>query len=202
MQQGAKDGDATCKKVRQGGKVGNLSLQYRTSPGTFRIRSLADHGMRITDGEARKICNTYVKTYTGVPLYWSSQIAKGKRLGYAETLAGRRVQVKGNWTGPQQWPMESTMINYPIQGTGGEQKYLAISAMKDELAKYDARFAWDLHDGIYFYVPKAKSLKFAHTMRDLLFSLDYHKAWGFKSPIPLPWDAKIGPSWGSLKEIE
>ena len=189
-------------KIRQGGKVGNLSLQYRTSPKTFRIRSRTDHNLIISAHEADKICKTYVRSYPGVPKYWAKQIAKGRQLGYAETLAGRRVQVKGHWQGPQQWAMESTMINYPIQGTGGDQKYLAMAILKDRINEFDARFAWDLHDGLYWYVPKSKSMKFAVEMRDVLAALPYRKAWGFDSPIPLPWDAKTGPSWGALKDIE
>jgi DNA polymerase-1 len=186
-----KEGEAKAKAIRQGGKVK-----------TFRIRARTDHGMKITEAESYKICRTYTATYRGVPKYWERQIALGRRQGYAETLAGRRVQVKGNWNGPQQWPMESTMINYPIQGTGGDQKYLAMQCMKDRLNEYDARFAWDLHDGIYFYVPRDRSLKFAHEMREMLGQLPYRQAWGFSPPIPLPFDAKIGPSWGLLQELK
>ena len=67
---------------------------------------------------------------------------------------------------------------------------------------YNASFAWDLHDGIYFYVPKAKSMAFAHAMKNILDNLPYKKAWDFVPPCPLPWDVKIGSTWGDLKEIE
>lgn len=199
---GAKVSGSREHKQRQGGKVTNLSLQYRTSAKTLRIRARTDHGLILSENESNRIHRTYPRTYPGVPKYWDRQIQLGRRLGYAETLAGRRVSVKGNWLGPHQWSMESTMINYPVQGTGGDQKYLAMRVLKNRLADYDARFAWDLHDGIYFYVPRRKSMKFAVEQREVLDHLPYEKAWGFSSPIPLTWDCKIGPSWGSLKPVE
>lgn len=197
-----KAAEAWAEKMRKGGKVANLALQYRTSYKTLQIRARTDHNLKLSEHEAKSIHRTYQRTYPGVPVYWSRQIAKGRSLHYAETMAGRRVKVVGNWLGPHQWSMESTMINYPVQGTGGDQKYLAMAVMKNHLPTYNARFAWDLHDGIYWYVPKAKSMKFAIEMRKVLDHLPYEAAWDFSPPIPLPWDAKVGTSWGDLKAVE
>ena len=187
---------------RQGGKVANFSLQYRTGAKTLRIRARTDHGLILSEQESVNIHQTYVRTYKRVPKYWSSQIQDGRQKGYAETFAGRRLKVMGNWSGPHGYSLEQTMINYPVQGTGGDQKYLALKILKNHLSQYDARFAWDLHDGMYFFVPKLKALKFATEMRPVLDALPYDKAWGFRSPIPLPWDAKVGPSWGELSEVK
>ena len=163
--------------------------------------ALVQYATRLSLDEALHLHGTYRRSYPKVPIWWQHQIARGRRLGYAETLAGRRVTVEGNWSSPQlKWFMESTMVNYPIQGTGGEQKYLAFRVLSNILAKYGARFAWDMHDGIYFYCPKAKSQAFAIEGTRLLDHLPYERAWGFKSPIPLPWEAKVGPSWGELKD--
>lgn len=150
--------------------------------------------------EAEKVHAAYQATYPGVPDYWRSQIAMTKRLGYVETFAGRRVQVVGNWRGPKGWSMESTSINYRIQGTGGDQKYLALSVLRPYITRIGAVFAWELHDGIYLYVPDAMVARAATEIPYLLANLPYKKAWGFTPPIPLPWDCKFGKSWGELKE--
>ena len=194
--------DPKAKVPRKSGKVANLSLQFRTFPKTFQIRARTDYDLHLTDFEANSIWKKYQQTYRGVPIYWKSQIQKGKVLGYAETMAGRRVRVSGDWSGEYSWGMESTMINFPIQGTGGDQKYLALKIIKDVLTRYNARFAWDMHDGVYFYVPKTLSEKFAVEVRALLDNLPYRKAWDFDPPIPLTWDAKRGPSWGELTPVE
>lgn len=193
--------DEPATKQRKLGKIANLSLQYRTSKRKLRVVARVQYGLPMTEDEAALIHSRYRLAYPGVPAYWKRQIMKGKNQGYIENLAGRRLQINGDWTGDHAFSMEQTTINYPIQGVGGDQKYLGLRIVRDELHRYDARFAWDLHDGMYFFVPKAKSLAFAHDIRTKLDNLPYRQAWGFTPPIPLPWDAKIGTTWGNLKGI-
>lgn len=96
--------------------------------------------------------------------------------------------------------MGSTAINYRIQGTGADQKYLALMVLKPILVEIGAYFAWDLHDGIYLYVPDDRLESAAVRIRMVLDNLPYQRAWGFTPPVPMPWDCKLGPSWGALKE--
>ena len=189
------------KQVRYAGKVSNLSLQYRTSANRLMITARVDYGMDMTLPQAERNWGVYRRTYTQVPVYWKSQIDLVKRLGYVETFAGRRVQVRGDWNGSLGWSMGSTAINYRIQGTGGDQKYLALSVMRDTLRKYHARFMLDLHDGIYVVVPDDRVRDFTLKVKSMLDNLPYQEAWGFTPQIPLPWDAKAGKTWGSLKGV-
>jgi DNA polymerase I-like protein with 3'-5' exonuclease and polymerase domains len=193
---------ATAKPVRQLGKVGNLSLQYRTSARKLRVVARVQYDIPMEEQQARVIHATYRLTYPGVEKYWSRQIALTKMLGYVETYAGRRVQVVGDWGGRDAWSMESTSINYRIQGTGADQKYLAMKVLRPYLRSIGAYFAWDLHDGIYLYVPDDKVKVAIQTIRTLLNNLPYQEAWGFTPPIPLTWDCKAGKSWGGLKEVK
>jgi DNA polymerase I-like protein with 3'-5' exonuclease and polymerase domains len=201
MMLAVKAGDKVAKERRQLGKVGNLSLQYRTSARKLRtVARLPPYEIPIELPEAQRIHKTYQLTYPGVPVYWRVQISRTKRLGYVETFAGRRVQVVGNWDGPQSWAMGSTSINYRIQGTGADQKYLAISVLSPYLTAHGIHFAWDMHDGLYFYVPTPMVERAAVEMKAILDNLPYERAWGLKPPIAMPWDCKAGPSWGGLKE--
>lgn len=196
----AEDEDAN--QNRYLGKVANLSLQYRTYPKTFRKVARVQYDIPMELPEAQRIHRTYQQTYPGVPTYWDHQIRLVKHNGYAETLAGRRVQVVGNWEGKLAWKMESTALNYPVQGTGGDQKYLAMQIIKPYLLSIGAYFAWDLHDGIYLWVPDDKVVRAAIEIKRLLANLPYREAWGFTPPIPLPWDCKFGKLWGTLKEFK
>lgn len=197
-----KDGDVEAKSFRQLGKVSNLSAQYRTSAKKLRVIARVQYDIPMELSEAQRIHRTYQHTYPMVPRYWQSQIQKTKRRGYVENLAGRRVQVVGDWTGSLAWSMESTSINYPVQGIGAEQKYLALAVLSPYIRKIGGYFAWDLHDGLYFYIPLDKVKKAAVEIKDILDNLPYRKAWGFTPPIPLPWDCKVGHSWGDLKEFK
>jgi DNA polymerase-1 len=194
--------DKDAEQNRYLGKVANLSLQYRTYPKTFRSVARVQYNIPLELPEAQRIHRTYQHTYPEVPRYWDRQIRLTKQCGYAETLAGRRVQVTGNWDGSLGWKMESTALNYPVQGTGGDQKYLAMQVIKPYITSIGAYFAWDLHDGIYLWVPDDKVERVAVEIRAMLANLPYREAWGITPSVPLPWDCKYGPGWGSLKKWE
>lgn len=195
--------EAEAKKTRQLGKVANLSLQYRTSWRTLMLVAWCDHGVVLTEIEAQRIHATYKTTYIQVPQYWRRQISFAKTHGYAETLGGRRIQLGTGdvWDKETTWSRESTAINFPIQGVGADQKYLALKVLKDFLPSVDGRFAFELHDGMFTIVPDAKAEKAAHDMKYLLSNLPYKQAWGKQFPILFPVDAKTGKSWGTLKDL-
>jgi hypothetical protein len=48
----------------------------------------------------------------------------------------------------------------------------------------------------------AKAARAQTEIKTVLDNLPYNKAWGFIPPIPLPWDCKLGTSWGQLKEVK
>lgn len=196
------EGYTQAKDDRQLGKVANLSLQYRTSARKLRSVARVQYSIPMELPQAQLIHRTYQMSYQRVPRYWESQIALTKATGYVETFAGRRVQVVGDWGGDFGWSMGSTSINYRIQGTGADQKYLAMMCLKAYLVDIGGYFAWDLHDGIYMYIPDHKVSRAAVDIRHILNNLPYQKAWGFTPPIELPWDCKYGKSWGALKEYQ
>ena len=190
------------RRFAANGVIVHNSLQYRTSARKLLTVARVQYGIPMVMDESRLIHRTYQVSYKGVPAYWNKQIAMTKRLGYVETFAGRRVQVTGNWLGSRAWEMGSTAINYRIQGTGADQKYLALSVLRGYLVETGSYFAWDLHDGLYFFVPNKVLQRFVEVVPKVLARLPYRKAWGFDPPIPLPWDLKAGPSWGKLKEVK
>lgn len=199
MLQDVKGKHPKAKDRRQLGKVANLSLQYRTSAPKLRTVARVQYGLPMDLDTAALIRRTYLTAYRMVPLYWENQISSTKKQGYVETFAGRRVQVAGDWE-KNGWSMGSTAINYRIQGTGADQKYLALQVLKPYLIEIGAYFAWDLHDGIYLYVPDAQVERAAVEIKAKLDNLPYQQAWDFTPPVPMPWDCKAGPSWGDLEE--
>jgi DNA polymerase-1 len=200
LQQAAKTDDKKAFDDRFLGKFANLSCNFRVGAKKLRSTARTKHNLPMEMPEAQRIVAVYRQTYKQVPRFWDRTIQETRRRGYVETLAGRRVQVVGDWGGKDAWSMESTAIIYPIQGTGAEQKYLALKVLKPLLTELGAFFAWDLHDGIYIWVPNDKVERLAVEGRRLLDNLPYKEAWGFSPPIPLPWDCKFGAGWGALKE--
>lgn len=192
----------TASDNRYLGKFANLSLQYRTSARKLRSKARVDYGIPIELPEAQRIHATYQQAYPGVPDYWEKQIALVKGLGYVETFGGNRIKVEGDWNGTYGWSMGSTAINARIQGTGADQKHLAMAIIKDYLRQVGGRLMFDLHDGLYMAIPSAVRPKAVDTLKHLLDNLPYQAAWGFTPPIPMPWDIKVGKAWGRLKEVK
>lgn len=193
--------DKAAKDKRQLGKVANLALQYRTSARKLRSVARVQYNIPMDQDQADVIRKTYLTTYPCVPKYWDRQIQLCSKQKFVETFAGRRVQLLDDFNGQHGWSLASTTINYRIQGTGADQKYLALMVLKPYMVKHGIRFAWELHDGIYLYVPDNKVSQCVPEIKAMLANLPYQKAWGFTPPIPLPWDAKVGKRWGDLKEV-
>jgi DNA polymerase I-like protein with 3'-5' exonuclease and polymerase domains len=204
-----RDEDPAAKQIRKLGKVGNLSCQYRTGPNTLVKVAAIQHGVRLSAMEATLVVGTYKRTYRRVPVYWARQISFARKFGYVETLAGRRVQLgevstwRSNgedWT----WAHESTSINFPIQGIGADQKYLALLVARNYLPTVGGRFVKELHDGMFFRVPKGLGEKASREIKKLLSNLPYRRAWGldYDLPVKFPVDVKHGPHWGALKELK
>lgn len=192
---------AEFKNGRQNGKTVNLSAQYRTSPAKIRFISQVQYGVPMTEQMSKQAHGMYRRTYRRVPVYWDNAIRIAQHQGYVETLAGRQVQLDGYaWGSSYNWMLESTALNYPIQGTGADQKYLALMCIKPLMVKHSAIFWFEMHDGVYFLVPDKAVNSFCAEGVALLAALPYKQAWGFTPPIAMPWDCKTGPSWGGLKE--
>lgn len=189
------------KQDRNLGKFSNLSFQYRISARAATAKARVQYELDVLEPFVAQILGTYKLAFPGVPQYWQSQIYLGKAQGFVETFAGRRVQLVGSWAGQEKWPLESTAINYPIQGTGGDQKYLALAVARNHLPTYGAHFYFELHDGLFFICPTPRAERFTETFKPLLSQLPYKAAWGIDLPIQFPVDAKFGPTWGDLKEF-
>lgn len=188
------------KQLRQFGKVANLSFSYRVGVEKATVTARVQHGLDVDENFVGKMKRTYLRAYKRVEPYWDEAIAKARRQGYAESLGGRRVQLKGNWNGKYAWSLESTAINYPIQSTGADEKYLAIAMLKPLMVKWGALFAWELHDAIYLYVPEKVWQQAVADMYGTLQHLPYRKAWGVDLLVPHPFDCKVGDSWGDMRE--
>lgn len=179
------------------------NCQYRTSADTLRNVARVQHKITMTPPQATAIHATYRLAYPRVDRYWKDQVRLVKTQGWVETVAGRRINLgTGDTWGDQDWAKSSAAINFPVQGTGADQKYLALAVLRNALPDYDGHFYYELHDGLFVIVPHAKSEGAGHRLKHMLSNLPYKKAWGVDLPIHFPVDGKRGPSWGKLKEFK
>lgn len=185
--------------LRYAGKFLNLSQNFRVGAKKMRIQARVQYNIIIDFMKAQGWQTTWKQSYPGVQQYWKDAIAKAKLAGYAETLAGRRFRLI-YWGKEDRWSTESSAIMMPIQGSGADQKDLAIQQINKLFPEFE--FMIDLHDGLFYEVKQEVTTERILECREMLNNLDYEKWWGFKSPIPLLWDASVGSRWSTLKELD
>lgn len=201
VMEGAKRGDKHASHLRRLGKLANLSLQYRTSAATLRSVAKTVYGLDIDEATSIDIHQTYKHTFPGVQRYWQRQIGLARSVGEVWTRAGRRLEIRGDWGNHEEaWSMESSAINFPIQGVGADQKYLALACLEREL-NGSIKFMFDLHDGLFFAVPDSLASSILHVAKNVVDFMPYDRYWHFTPPIPMPWDVKWGMSWGNMHPL-
>jgi DNA polymerase I-like protein with 3'-5' exonuclease and polymerase domains len=187
-------------KKRKLGKLANLSLQYRTGAKKLREKAFSDYNLVISIMEAEAIISGYHRAYDQVKPYQARAIRLARDRGYAATRGGRRVALQ-DWTQKREWKLESTAINFPIQGTGGDLKNLGFEAIRPYVKDHGVRFGWDMHDAIFAYLPESEAHDLALEIQQVLSNLDYTKLNGWEPKLELPVDCKLGHTWPDLEEL-
>ncbi len=191
-------GDKETKKQRMAGKVTNLASQYRIGWRKFQFATAADHEMYLTDHEAKAYLSGYKAAWPGVVRYWDKAVVWARARKYAETVGGRRVALDFPLDPRAAYADEQTAINFPIQGSGGDLKIVALFVLIPWVRDDRARFLLDLHDGVFLSVRDEET---AREMLRALNGIDWKGMLGWEPKVPIVVDGKLGPSWGQLKEM-
>lgn len=196
------EGDSEAENFRYAGKLLNLSCQYRIGWKSLQSKFFTTYSIVIGPEVARQYLALYKRRYPGVVAYWHEAPAKARKRGFAETIAGRRYYID-EW-GSKSWQSESSAINFPVQGFGGDHKVFAIGELGENFP--EAIFILDLHDGLFNLLPKGsgkgEDKELLLDMKHHLNSVDYSQVWQKDCKLHFPFDEKIGPSFGNLKAIE
>ncbi len=97
------------KDKRDVGKTINLATSYGLTEKGLSTR------LNIPMEDAEKFMRNYFKKFPGVQLYIIRQRQLARRLGYVETIYGRRV-----WMNRHNFQSENNAINAPIQGSSAD----------------------------------------------------------------------------------
>lgn len=180
---------------RQLGKLANLSCNYRIGGKSLSEKSFVNYDTFMTVDTGKYVVNTFCRTYPGVPNYWEDVVWESKEKGYVEVFGGRRYKLS-KWK-EERWGTESSAINVPIQGAGASMKEIAI--FETYKKNPQALFSLDLHDANFFYVPIEGHKEICAEIDNTLNNINYTDYWGFKIPIPLPYESKFGTTFADVK---
>jgi DNA polymerase-1 len=150
--------------------------------------------LRIPRKEAKEFIEKFNQRYPGIQHYMIRTIASAKRLGYVETLSGRRRYI------PEVNSANRTLrdfgermaINAPIQGTSADIIKIAMVRLQPQLAALGADMLLQVHDELVFEVDREKVEPLTALVREVMEG-------AFQLDVPLKVDVHSGENWREAK---
>jgi len=171
---------------RRSAKAINFGLIYGMS--AFGLAKQLNVGRE----EAQHYMHRYFARYPGVESYMEEIKQKARKLGYVETLFGRRLylpQINAK-NGLHRAAAERTAINAPMQGTAADIIKKAMLNISDWIKKEELPLVMimQVHDELVFEVPEHQAESFSGQIAEKM-----EQAADLK--IPLKVDVGIGMNW-------
>jgi DNA polymerase-1 len=181
--------DKVSKNQRRAAKTINFGVLYGLG-----VSGLSQ-GADLSREEARNFIDRYFTLYAKVAEYLEETKALAHKLGYVETLFGRRrLLPEINSNNPMiRAGAERMAINHPIQGTAADLMKMAMVAIAKSLPQESAssRMTMQVHDELVFEVPTTDVDKVAAFAREEMISVT-------KLKVPIEVAVEVGPNWGEM----
>ena len=177
-------------ELRNRAKAINYGIVYGISD--YGLAKQLDTGRK----EAGEYIEQYLARYSGVKDYMNRLIEEGRRLGYVETMYGRRRQLPGLESKNQnaRHLAERQAMNSPIQGSAADIIKLAMLAVERELQKggYKSRMVLQVHDELVLEVVNSEIEAVTALVRREMEGAAQMR-------VPLKVDIKLGKNWAEAK---
>lgn len=152
----------------------------------------------LTQEEARDFIDKYFKTFSGVKDYIEETKAVAKKLGYVETIFGRRRYLPDIRSGMAQvrQAAERMAINMPVQGSQADFIKLAMVNVQAGLFEIEpkAKMLLQVHDELVFEVPEKSAEKVGAWVKDQMENVT-------KLRVPIEVNVQAGKNWGEMKPL-
>lgn len=173
------------RTMRRAAKTVNFGIIYGISAFGLSER------LGCSRGEAARLIENYFNEFPGVKSYMESLTAQASRIGYAETLCGRRRYLPDLQSANHNLRMaaERTAINTPIQGTAADMIKLAMVRVNALLQGHRSRMIMQIHDELL--------IELAHGEEELTHQVTQAMLHALPLPngVPLSVEAKTGANW-------
>ncbi len=184
---------------RRRAKVINFGILYGMGVNALKKNLGGD----TSTAEAREYLSAYFERFSGLAKWIDGTKADAARLGYTQTLFGRRRYFEGlNSKLPFiRAAAERMAVNAPVQGTAADILKIATVQVDKLLAKKYAKQATlvlQVHDELILEVKKGKEQEIAKDVKQIMEGvLSKDLAEG----VPIIADSKVGDNWGALKTL-
>jgi DNA polymerase-1 len=193
--------DQVDREMRRRAKIINFGILYGMGVNALR----ANLGEGVSREEASAYLDEYFKNFAGLARYIERTKAEAARLGYTETLYGRRRYFSG-FRSPlpnMRAQAERMAVNAPMQGTQADIIKRAMVEIDESIEKRQmrdkAKLLLQVHDELVFEVSEKESEKVAREFRGIMEGITDPK---LLSGVPILAEIKIGKSWGTTEDIK
>ena len=184
-----KPAEEISSKERRDAKTINFSIIYGISD--FSLSQ--DLGLSVAD--ARAYIDAYYSHYPRVKPWMEAQVDQAKKLGYVETILGRRryiPELKSRNYHQRKFG-ERAAMNAPVQGSAADLIKIAMVEVEKELraAGLRAKLILQVHDELVLEVPDEEVPEAAAILRRVMEA-------ALPLSVPLKVDLDVGKSWGEM----
>ncbi len=186
------------KGMRVKAKTINFGILYGMGVNALRANLGTDRK------EAQDFYNEYFNTFTGLAGYIEAMKAETAKIGYTETMFGRRRHFSG-FKSPLPFvraSAERMAVNAPIQGTQADMIKIAMKQISDEIAaegkQEKVRLILQVHDELVFEVKEDLVSEVAKRFKKIMETvLPEDRLLG----VPIVAEANVGDNWGEMQKI-
>ncbi len=164
------------------------------------IYGMSDYGLEqateLSREEAAQFIASYFEKYSGVKQYLESTKEQARKLGYVQTILGRRrfiPEIKSSNRQVRE-AAERMAINMPVQGTSADIIKIAMINLDHEMQKRQLRskMLLQVHDELILEVPDDELEEIRQLVPEIMSA-------ALKLSIPLKVDIKTGKNWGEME---
>ena len=154
--------------------------------------------------DAEEFLRQYFRNFSGLAQWIEDTKASARKLGYTETLFGRRRYfplIKSSMSHVMA-QAERMAVNAPIQGTQADIIKRAIvqadTLIEKNKWRKSVRLVLQVHDELVYEVPRDGSNDIARTLRIVMEEAAPIEQ---LANVPIIADASIGENWGEMNKI-
>jgi len=176
-------------EMRRNAKTVNFGVVY----------GMSDYGLEqatnLSREEASQFIALYFEKYPGVKEYLGATKEQARKLGYVQTVLGRRrfLPEINSYNRMVREAAERMAINAPVQGSSADIIKIAMINVHREMERrnLESKMLLQIHDELLFEVPEAE----VEEMKSLVAELMPH---AFELCVPVKIDIKLGKNWGEM----
>jgi DNA polymerase-1 len=181
--------DAVSTEMRRNAKTVNFGVIY----------GMSDYGLEqatnLSREEAAQFIALYFEKYPKVKEYLEATKEQARKLGYVQTVLGRRrfVPEINSANRMVREAAERMAINAPVQGSSADIIKIAMINLYREMEKRNLRskMLLQIHDELLFEVPEGEVVEMKALVSDLMPR-------AFELRIPVKIDIKLGRNWAEM----